>query len=138
VKVPGLAVYVYWVPPWDVDCHMHDCPVTVTVHTRRHFLAVRPFSSYAQGGDVRGMTDFHGYVNARRWMLSDQSPAVWQALQRREKTDRRRCVTCLFDLHTCEMIDCRDPRPARWFVFPRHLWGCRRWRHRFVEMEEGE
>jgi hypothetical protein len=134
VKTPWFAIY--WVPFWDVDFHVYDAPLQVIVHTPRWVLQVRPFSNYAQGGDLRGRTDLHGYESVKRWLLDDNTPEDFARLGGPVTWDRRTCVTCLHDAETCNMIGCKRPRHVRRLAWLRHVSRRPHWRHRFEFEEE--
>lgn len=73
---------LYASPPWCHEYRKYRCPVSIRLHTRRIYFEWRPFSGFAQGGDVRGMTDFRGYRKECKWVLQDQSPEIWAALEK--------------------------------------------------------
>lgn len=117
----GFArIYAEW--PWQVDFHHNGCPLQISVHTKRCFFAIRPFSGYAQGGDIRGMVDFHDYEKSCRWELKDEDPRIWARLGENRQLPRPICTTCLYDEEMCGLIACRCPHHVRFAVFPRHLW----------------
>lgn len=114
-------IRIYAVLWWDVDHHVYGCPIQISVHTKRWFFEIRPFSGYAQGGDLRRMGDFSDYEKSRTWELTDQKPEFWGKHKKRlPKTPI--CTWCLHDPETCGMVACRDPHHVRLAAFPRHLW----------------
>jgi hypothetical protein len=71
---------INWCGPLDPDHHMYGAPVEIWLRGPKWTLELRPFSNFVQGGDRRGMTDFHGYEKTCRWDLSDQNPDLEKTL----------------------------------------------------------
>lgn len=131
MKIPFVQAHIFWIPWWDVDHHMYGCPIQITLHTPTWGLMVRPFSSFAQGGNTRGMTDFHDYERSAKWLLDDENPRIWTSVQgswearglyRPPRTAY--CVVCLHDVEGCTAVHGKyhETVSATWAVFPRHLW----------------
>lgn len=138
MKIPGAEAHVFWTPWWDEDHHMYGAPIQISVHTPRWFLAVRPFSSFAQGGDCRGMTDFHGYERKAKWSLDDNTPEKFANVGL-HKCRCRFCVICLADEEFCGLTSAAHEHIfARRFVFPRHLWRTHVRRHTRCRVQWGE
>ena len=74
-------VKIYVSTPWGHERRDYGCPVSICLHTRKIYFEWRPFCGFAQGGDLRGMTDFNGYRKECSWVLQDQSPEIWKALE---------------------------------------------------------
>lgn len=120
----GPRLRVLWIPWWDVDHHRYGCPVTVSFHTPGLFLEVRPFSGFAQGGDLRNRTDLHGYLHTARWLLKRENPQIWASLDERLPRSAT-CARCLHDAQTCAQINglrWHEPHLVRRLPFVRHLW----------------
>jgi hypothetical protein len=115
-----IKVYAEW--PWRVDFHHHGCPLQISMHTRSWFFAVRPFSGFAQGGDLRGVTEYHDQGRSCKWELMDENPDIWVRLREKQYKSRPVCTSCLYDAEMCDMIACHRPHHVRFAVFPRHLW----------------
>lgn len=133
MKIPFTEAYVFWTPWWDVDHHVYGCPIEVYVHTSGWFLSVRPFSSFAQGGDRRGDDPWRGERTAK-WYVMDENPEIWDQIRDGgHKCRCRFCVICLHDEDLCRAasrVGGHEPVPVRHAVFLRHLWRMhvRRWR----------
>lgn len=132
MKLPLLPVHAFCTSWWDVDHHAYGAPLGVIVHTPRWCLQVRPFSSFAQGGDRRGELEWrrtregpspYEREQVAKWVLSDENPEMWGRLRDRHLCRCRFCAVCLHDEKTCRMIGHRAPaRYVRHGVFARHLW----------------
>lgn len=94
-----ILIYVTW--PWSEDHRYHYCPVQVSIHTRRKYTLIRPFSksqSYDwERGCWTGVIDpaalrdhHHGIIDENHivWKhisTSPEKPEIWEALGRRHK-----------------------------------------------------
>lgn len=101
MRLLHLPVHVFWVPWWDVDHHAYGCPIQISIHTPSWFLSIRPFSSFAQGGDRRGFRypDVSPWEvvkprDARRWVLEDEPARIWESVSG-HWLDRQYCRNCL-------------------------------------------
>jgi hypothetical protein len=86
-------VKIYVTLPFSYEYRHFNCPVSISVHTRKIYFEWRPIwrpgEGFAQGGDVRGRTDYHGYEKVCSWLLDDQKAEIWESLERERR--RRAC-----------------------------------------------
>ena len=71
---------IYWVPWWDEEHRLYGCPIQVSVHTRKKFYLMRPFSN-SQAYDWK-----RGHYSLETWKhiaSGPENPEIWESLEKK-------------------------------------------------------